>query len=125
MTGSGAIVQFDDGTISGNTAGTYGGGVYADASATVKLDSATIASNGARATFPGPGGGGGVYVDPAASVAATASVFSFNPDGGFLASYGDCLGTLVFGGLRPPQHECGMHGPPATSSDCRRAERTP
>jgi predicted outer membrane repeat protein len=89
---------FDDGTISGNSAGTYGGGIYADTPATVKLSSATIAGNRARTSFPSAGGGGGVYVASPASVTATASVFSFNSNGGPLISYGDCLGTLVSGG---------------------------
>jgi predicted outer membrane repeat protein len=100
VSGSGVhgTTTFDDGTISGNSAGSYGGGVYVDASATVKLSSATIARNRARTSFPSAGGGGGVYVAAGGSLTATASVFSFNSNAGVLISYSDCLGTLSSGG---------------------------
>ena len=88
---------FDDSTIAYNSAVRNGGGIYADPSSTVHLNSATIARNSAHTSFGiGSGGiGGGVYISGTAAVSATNSLLAMNDSSQIAISPSDCSGTLI------------------------------
>jgi hypothetical protein len=96
--GNTAVATIDNSIVDGNSAGSYGGGVFVDASTALKLDSATITGNQARTAYPSAGTGGGVYVNSTATATAASSVFAYNSNSPFAISPNDCYGTLTLSG---------------------------
>lgn len=92
---SGGVAAIDDSAVSGNSAGGNGGGVYAGPSTTLHMNSATVVSNRARASFPSPGSGGGAWIDGTATATASSSVLAFNRNSDALTGLSDCAGTLA------------------------------
>lgn len=90
---------FDDSTVADNAAGRNGGGIYADPSSTVHLNSTTIAGNSARTIWPQSGIGGGVYISGTAAVSATNSLLAMNNNSPIQISPSDCAGTLISEGF--------------------------
>lgn len=94
---AGGETTIDDSTISGNLAGSSGGGVFLDSMGSLKLDSATLANNIAHTNLPTPGSGGALYITSPASTLANATVFSGNRASPLILSYNDCAGALTLG----------------------------
>jgi hypothetical protein len=88
-----AIIE--DTTISGNNAGRDGAGIYAAPNSAVLLNSATLANNYYRNSFPSSGVGGGIYISDTALVTASATLINHNPSASSAIAYSDCKGTLI------------------------------
>lgn len=87
-----AVVE--NSTVSGNSAVRDGGGIYADPSSGVQLNSATIESNHAHTIFSGLGTGGGMFISNTAAITVANTLIGYNTNSNLAISYNDCAGTL-------------------------------
>ncbi len=85
-------------TISGNRAGENGGGIFADTTATISMNSVTLAGNWARTGFPASGNGGGIFVASPATANAADTLIALNSNSLIAIAYSDCFGALNSGG---------------------------
>ena len=99
ISAGGAKVTVTNSTVSGNTAGQDGGGIYIGPT-TASLFNATITDNQADADFNGTGTGGGVYVDNGGTFNFRNSIVAPNYEtlklsSFWISTYCDCTGTIT------------------------------